>query len=95
MDRGAWWATVHGVTKSQTRLSEGACTKASITNSRWAHTWAGKWSQQPQAISLEQDAVGPKSLQAVKTHTFTETLPEIVPSSPAPTTCSPATALEG
>ena len=22
MDRGAWWATVHGVTQSQTRLSE-------------------------------------------------------------------------
>ena len=22
MDRGAWWATVHGVTKSQTRLSD-------------------------------------------------------------------------
>ena len=22
MDRGAWWATVHGVTKSQTRLSK-------------------------------------------------------------------------
>ena len=22
MDRGGWWATVHGVTKSQTRLSE-------------------------------------------------------------------------
>ena len=21
MDRGAWWATVHGATKSQTRLS--------------------------------------------------------------------------
>ena len=21
LDRGAWWATVHGVTKSQTRLS--------------------------------------------------------------------------
>jgi len=21
MDRGAWWATVHGVTKSKTRLS--------------------------------------------------------------------------
>jgi len=21
MDRGAWWATVHGVTKSQTHLS--------------------------------------------------------------------------
>ena len=22
MDRGAWWATFHGVTKSQTRLSD-------------------------------------------------------------------------
>ena len=22
MDKGAWWATVHGVTKSQTRLSD-------------------------------------------------------------------------
>ena len=22
IDRGAWWATVHGVTKSQTRLSD-------------------------------------------------------------------------
>ena len=22
MDRGAWWATVHGVTKSRTRLSD-------------------------------------------------------------------------
>ena len=26
MDRGAWWATVHGVTKSQTRLSDEADT---------------------------------------------------------------------
>ena len=24
MDRGAWWATVHGVAKSQTRLSDSA-----------------------------------------------------------------------
>ena len=24
MDRGAWWATVHGITKSQTQLSTGA-----------------------------------------------------------------------
>ena len=22
MDKGAWWATVHGVTKSQTQLSD-------------------------------------------------------------------------
>ena len=26
MDKGAWWATVHGVTKSQTRLSDTATT---------------------------------------------------------------------
>ena len=25
MDRGAWWATVHGVTKSWTRLSYLTC----------------------------------------------------------------------
>ena len=25
MDRGAWWATVHGVTKSQIQLSAYAC----------------------------------------------------------------------
>ena len=24
-DRGAWWATVHGVTNSRTQLSESAC----------------------------------------------------------------------
>ena len=27
MDRGAWWATVHRVTKSQTELSNGACSQ--------------------------------------------------------------------
>ena len=26
MDGGAWWATVHGVTKSQPRLGDGHCT---------------------------------------------------------------------
>ena len=28
MDREAWWGTVHGVTKSQTRLSNSAHTRA-------------------------------------------------------------------
>ena len=31
MDRGAWWATVHGVTKSQTQLSELAYTSENFT----------------------------------------------------------------
>ena len=31
MDRGAWRATVHGVTKSRTRLSEHTCTHAPLS----------------------------------------------------------------
>ena len=30
MDRGAWWATVHGVTKRWMRLSECACIQAQV-----------------------------------------------------------------
>ena len=30
MDRGAWWATIHGVTRSQTRLNTHACTHLSF-----------------------------------------------------------------
>ena len=30
MDRGAWWATVHGVTKSRTRLSDRRLTPLSL-----------------------------------------------------------------
>ena len=31
MDRGAWWATVHGVTKNQTWLSDWACMPSSLS----------------------------------------------------------------
>ena len=31
MDGGAWWATVHGVSKSQTCLSTRACTQEAFT----------------------------------------------------------------
>ena len=31
MDRGAWWAAVHGVTKSQTRLSNSHVSTGSLT----------------------------------------------------------------
>ena len=34
MDEGAWWATVHGVSKSRTRLSDFTFTLIVITNSR-------------------------------------------------------------
>ena len=29
MDRGAWWATVHGVAQSQTRMQSDSCGKQS------------------------------------------------------------------
>ena len=32
MDRGPWWATVRGVTKSRTRLSEQAHTRTSVSS---------------------------------------------------------------
>ena len=32
MDRGAWWATVHGVTKSQTQLSTHSTTPRYLGN---------------------------------------------------------------
>ena len=34
VDRGAWWATVHGVAKSWTRLSDRAC-----THTKWWAQW--------------------------------------------------------
>ena len=33
IDRGTWWATVHGVTKSQTQLSDSACMHACTDDS--------------------------------------------------------------
>ena len=35
MDRGAWWVIVHGVTKSQTQLSDWACTHTSVNGSHY------------------------------------------------------------
>ena len=32
LDRGAWWATVHGVAKSWTRLSKKTCTETTWGN---------------------------------------------------------------
>ena len=37
MDRGAWWATVHGVAKSPTQLSDWACLPDSYLS------WEGGW----------------------------------------------------
>ena len=39
MNRGAWWATVHGVAKSQAQLSRHTCIKQ-VTNKNLLHTQA-------------------------------------------------------
>ena len=51
MDGGAWWAAVHGVTKSQTRLS----------NFTFMH-WRRKW--QPTPVFLPGESQGRGSLVA-------------------------------
>ena len=50
-DRGAWGATVHGVAKSQTQLSNLACSKPvslsfSLSETQAGHTLTGPWKLQ-------------------------------------------------
>ena len=51
MDGGAWWATVHAVTKSQTRLSD-----LTFTFMHWRRKW------QPTPVSLPEKSHGQRSL---------------------------------
>jgi len=51
MDRQAWWATFHGVAKSQTPLSYWACT-------RWENGGAGKKSKEGKERGLGGDEEG-------------------------------------
>ena len=53
MDRGAWWATVHGVAKSRTRLSDftfpfhfHALEKEMATHSS-VLAWKIRWTEEP------------------------------------------------
>ena len=55
MDGGAWWATVHGVTKSQIRLSDFA-----FFLSFYSSFWRRKW--QPTSVFLPGESHGQKDL---------------------------------
>ena len=67
MDGGAWWATVHGVTKSQTRLSEfhllfflrlySATHTHTHTPCEHTHTHSPPCAEQ--AVKLEEPLAGP------------------------------------
>ena len=44
MNRGAWWATVHGVAKGWTGLSDLACTHRQFhTGEPWQSSFPGLW----------------------------------------------------
>ena len=49
MDGGAWWATVHGVPKSQTQLTD-------FTFTFHFHAWEKKW--QPTTVFLPGESQG-------------------------------------
>ena len=51
MDGGAWWAAVHGVTKSQTRLSD-------ITSTFTFMHWRRKWQPTPVFLPGESQELG-------------------------------------
>ena len=53
MGRGAWWAAVHGVAKSQTRLSDFPFT---------FHLHASGWKWQPTPVFLPGESQGQRSL---------------------------------
>jgi len=53
LDRGAWWAAVHGVAKSQTRLSDFTFTFTFML-------WRRKW--QPTPVFLPGESQGRESL---------------------------------
>ena len=53
MDRGAWWATVHGVTKSRTRLSD-----FTFTFSSWGARDPGIWDLPRLGMELVFSCIG-------------------------------------
>ena len=59
MDRGAWWAAVHGVAKSRTRLSD-------FTFTHWRRKW------QPTPVFLPGESQGRGSLVACRLWGCTE-----------------------
>ena len=78
MDRGAWRATAHGVTKSQTRLSNRVCTHGPIKNQM--HRWEAFCGARTQyAQEVETQDIQEVETQAGPTDCQT---PSVVPPAP-------------
>ena len=72
MDRGAWWATIHGVAKSWTQLSDGAHTSRKVlTTACYCHK-AGKTGY-PQTLFQEQ------SSNCVSLHSVVSLVRQVLP----------------
>ena len=63
MDRGAWWAAVHGVAKSRTQLSD-------FTFTFHFHAWRRKW--EPTPVFLPGESQGQGTLVGCRLWSCTE-----------------------
>ena len=61
MGRGAWWASVHGVAKSQTRLSD-------FTSLFTFMHWRRKWQPTPVSLPGESQGREPHGLPSMGSH---------------------------
>ena len=67
MDRGAWWATVHGVTKSQTRRSMHAW------HGQVRSSWTGSWTPRSVFKRLKERRMGNSYVDGGRDCVFTAT----------------------
>ena len=71
MDKGAYWATVHGVTKSGTRLSGHACTHHCLSSWPWwdmAHMQVPTWQEENTFMERRRKLGGLSSKQNMAFH---------------------------
>ena len=74
MDAGAWWAAVHGVTKSQTRLSEFTFTFTfhfhALENEMAIHSsvlaWRIPWTEEPGGLHIPWSHIQSNTTEASK-----------------------------
>ena len=66
MDGGAWWAAVHGVARSQTRLSDFTFTPSLFTFMHWRRKWL------PTPVFLPGESQGRGSLVGCRLWGHTE-----------------------
>ena len=72
MDRGAWWATIHGVAKSRTRLSDFCvCAEKAMAPHSSTLAWKIPWTEEPgRLLSMGSLGVGHDWVTSLSLLTF-------------------------